>query len=46
VADRKRRALFGHGVRADFDLVDAVLDRVPTLALYLPGTEFPHAEKA
>jgi two-component system sensor histidine kinase KdpD len=37
VSDRKRRSLFGHGVRADFDLVDAVMDRVPHLAVCLLG---------
>jgi K+-sensing histidine kinase KdpD len=31
----KRRRLFGKGVRVEFDLVDAVMDRVPHVAVCL-----------
>ncbi len=41
VRGQKRRQLFGHGTRTDLDLVDAVMDRLPNLAICLLSADPP-----
>jgi two-component system sensor histidine kinase KdpD len=41
VRGQKRRQLFGHGTRTDLELVDAILDRLPNLAICLLGADSP-----